>query len=355
MSETILEIRNLNVSFFVQKKRLHAVRGVSFSLDRGETLALVGESGSGKTVTSRAIMGLLEENAVTDGEVIFDGVNLLALSDRQMEKIRGSRIAMVFQDPFSALDPVMRVGKQIAEALFAKNKAARKGKTRVARLTRAAAKARAIELMREVGIPDAENRFNRYPFELSGGLRQRVVVAVALASDPEILVCDEPTTALDVSVQAQILELIERLKRERGLSVLFITHDLGVVANIADKIAVLYAGKLAEYGTTEEIFYDARHPYTWALLTSTPDLSGGRLEAIEGSPPDLADLPKGDAFALRNPYALEIDFEKEPPVYEITPTHRAATWLLHPSAPHAERPRALTERIERMRRERGEQ
>ena len=358
MSETILKTKDLFVSFSVEKKLLHAVRGVSFSLDRGETLALVGESGSGKSVTSRAIMGLLDENAVTGGEVEFDGVNLLSLSERQMERVRGSRIAMVFQDPFSALDPIMRVGKQITEALIVKNRAARKGKgeNRPPKLTRKKAKERAIELMREVGIPDAENRFYRYPFELSGGLRQRIVIAVALASDPEILVCDEPTTALDVSVQAQILELIDGLKRERGLSVLFITHDLGVVANIADKIAVLYAGKIVEYGTVEEIFYDARHPYTWALLSSTPDLSSkGRLEPIEGSPPDMLNPPKGDAFAPRNPYALEIDFEEEPPVYEVTPTHYAATWLLHPSAPKVERPRALTERIERMRREYGEE
>ena len=217
------------------------------------------------------------------------------------------------------------------------------------RLSKGMAKHRAIELMKEVGIPEPHKRFNQYPFELSGGMRQRIVIAIALSANPDILICDEPTTALDVTIQAQILELINRLKVQRKLSVIFITHDLGVVANMADRIAVMYAGKIVEYGTADDVFYDPRHPYTWALLSSMPDLeTKEKLESIPGTPPNMILPPKGDAFAARNHYALQIDFEEQPPMFRISDTHTAATWLLHPDAPKVELPAIVRERIERM-------
>ncbi|MDD6301474.1 MAG: ABC transporter ATP-binding protein [Ruminococcus sp.] len=223
----------------------------------------------------------------------------------------------------------------------------------VYKLTKRIAKERAIKLMDEVGIPEARLRFRQYPFEFSGGMRQRIVIAIALSANPDILICDEPTTALDVTIQAQILELINRLKRERNLSIIFITHDLGVVANMADRIAVMYAGKIVEYGTAEEVFYNPQHPYTWALLSSMPDLdTNEKLDAIPGTPPNMIYPPVGDAFAERNKYALEIDYEMQPPMFEVSPTHYAATWLLHPNAPKVEVPKIITERIKRMK-ERG--
>ncbi|MBE5807085.1 MAG: ABC transporter ATP-binding protein [Clostridiales bacterium] len=219
------------------------------------------------------------------------------------------------------------------------------------KLSQSTARHRAIELMKEVGIPQPQKRFTQYPFEFSGGMRQRIVIAIALSANPDILICDEPTTALDVTIQAQILELINRLKRERNLSVIFITHDLGVVANMADRIAVMYAGKIVEYGTADDVFYDPRHPYTWALLASMPDLeTKEKLAAIPGTPPNMIVPPKGDAFAARNRYAMQIDLEEQPPMFRITETHSAATWLLHPNAPKVEPPAIVTERIERMRR-----
>ncbi|MBQ3147325.1 MAG: ATP-binding cassette domain-containing protein [Oscillospiraceae bacterium] len=220
-------------------------------------------------------------------------------------------------------------------------------------LTKRMAKEKAIKLMEEVGIPEARTRYRQYPFEFSGGMRQRIVIAIALSANPDILICDEPTTALDVTIQAQILELINRLKREHNLSIIFITHDLGVVANMADRIAVMYAGKIVEYGTAEEVFYNPQHPYTWALLSSMPDLdTNEKLDAIPGTPPNMIYPPVGDAFAERNKYAMEIDFEMQPPMYEVSPTHYAATWLLHPNAPKVEIPKIITERIRRMK-ERG--
>ena len=353
--ETKLEVKDLRVGFRVKEGVAHAVRGVSFSLYKGETLAIVGESGSGKSVTGKAVMGILPPNAENvSGEILFDGEDLLQASEKELVKLRGNKIAMIFQDPTSALNPIMRIGKQIAESMILKNRAARKTDKALPKLTKREAKARAVALMKEVGIPDAEKRFDRYPFEFSGGMRQRIVIAVALASNPEILICDEPTTALDVSVQAQILRLLNRLKEERGLSLVFITHDLGVVANVADRIAVMYAGRIVEYGESEEIFYEPKHPYTWALLSSTPDLeTEGRLESIPFSPPDPMRLPKGDAFAPRNPYALEVDFEEEPPYFKVSDSHYAATWLLHPLAPKAEMPESLKKRIARMKKGEG--
>lgn len=336
-----LEVKDLRISFRTDAGKLQAVRDISFDLERGRTLAIVGESGSGKSVTSRAIMGILAGNATVEaGQILCDGTDLLKLSEEEWCSVRGKRIAMIFQDPLSCLNPVMRVGKQIMEAVLLGNH------TQKGRMSRAQARQRALELMGEVGIHEPAARFRQYPFQLSGGMRQRIVIAIALASDPEILICDEPTTALDVTIQAQILELINRLKQERNLSVIFITHDLGVVANMADDIAVMYAGKIVEYGTVEDIFYDPRHPYTWSLLASMPDLdTTEKLEAIPGTPPDMTAPPVGDAFAMRNQYALEIDFLQQPPMFQISDTHQAATWLLHPYAPQMTMPAVVSRRI----------
>ena len=324
MREHILQVNHLEVSFRTGSGLVRAVRDISFRLEKGRTLAIVGESGSGKSVTSRAIMGLLAPNAqVGGGEILYKGKDLLKMPEKELCKLRGGKIAMIFQDPLSALDPIMPIGKQIAETMVINGK-----------LSPADAKNRAIQLMEEVGIREAKSRYGKYPFEFSGGMRQRIVIAIALAADPEILICDEPTTALDVTIQAQILELLGRLKEERHLSMIFITHDLGVVANVADDIAVMYAGKIVERGTAEDVFYDPRHPYTWALLNAMPDLeTAGKLQAIPGSPPNMHQPIIGDAFAPRNPYAMQIDFEQQPPMFEISPTHAAATGLLHPNAP----------------------
>ena len=327
MREHTLQVEQLQISFRTGNGLVQAVRDISFCLEKGRTLAIVGESGSGKSVTSRAIMGLLAPNAVVEGgEILYRGRDLLKMPEKELCKLRGDKIAMIFQDPLSALDPIMPIGRQIAETMVLKQK-----------MSKADAKNKALRLMEEVGIRDAKSRYGKYPFQFSGGMRQRIVIAIALAADPEILICDEPTTALDVTIQAQILELLHKLKAERHLSVVFITHDLGVVANVADDIAVMYAGKIVERGTAEDIFYDPRHPYTWALLRAMPDLeTAGRLEPIPGAPPDMLRPPVGDAFAPRNSYAMEIDFEQQPPMFEISPTHAAATWLLHPNAPKAE-------------------
>ena len=279
---------------------------------------------------------------IEGGSIRYDGMDLTKVSEEQFHQIRGHRIGLIFQDPLSALNPIMKIGKQITEVL------------RLSGYGRQEARKRALELMEAVGIPEPEKRFDQYPFQFSGGMRQRIVIAIALAGDPEILICDEPTTALDVTVQARILELINKIKQERGLSVIFITHDLGVVANVADRVNVMYAGKIVETGTSEEIFMEPKHPYTWALLSSMPDLrTHERLMAIPGTPPNMIDPPRGDAFAARNRYAMKIDFEKEPPMFKLSETHYAATWLLHPNAPAVEMPPILRERIERMKREVG--
>lgn len=332
MAEKILEVKDLAISFKTQYGILHAVRGVSFDLFKGETLAIVGESGSGKSVTSRAIMGLLAGNSIyEDGNIMYMGRDLLQIEEELFHEIRGSKISMIFQDPMSSLNPIVTVGKQIAEALKFK-----------LGMPDELAKKRAIELMQSVGIPEAEKRFGQYPFQFSGGMRQRIVISIALANNAEILICDEPTTALDVTIQGQILELINNLKKERQLTVIFITHDLGVVANVADRIAVMYAGKIVEIGKSEEVFYNPKHPYTWALLSSMPNLATTKeLDAIKGTPPNMIYPPKGDAFAPRNKYAMQIDFEEQPPMFKVTDTHYAATWLLHPDAPKVELPEAV--------------
>ena len=555
--ENILEVKNLKISFRTSGGTVKAVRNISFNLEKGKTLAIVGESGSGKSVTSKAILGILAGNSIVEGgEIIYDGKDLLKITEEDMCEIRGDEISMIFQDPLSSLNPIVKIGKQITEAMLLKNKTSRKdskkqyrdmlallkknlllaggadsgdilsdmtaldkavaysfntsmekkkavmpalaeaktyfageftkkealsyaknladqvedsidrleiikdsfaytlrsglvsgieqyfaatvnnpkeearfarqsakrealiakgktvdwkvrpknvydlaelkdniahlverledryekaiaeaGNVNVAArreaivkylsdkeqkmnfvLTPAMAKERALKLMDEVGIKDPAMRYNQYPFEFSGGMRQRIVIAIALSADPEILICDEPTTALDVTIQAQILELINNLKKERNLSVIFITHDLGVVANMADDIAVMYAGKIVEYGTVDEVFYDPRHPYTWALLSSMPDLdTKEKLDAIPGTPPNMIYPPVGDAFADRNKYAMQIDFEQQPPEFAVSDTHWAATWLLHPDAPKVEVPKIITDRIARMKQKAGEQ
>ena len=483
--EKVLSVNNLVINFKTDNGILKAVRNVSFDLYQGETLCIVGESGSGKSVTSKTIMGILANNAIiVDGNIIYRGENLLEVSEDEFYKIRGHKIGMIFQDPLSSLNPIVKIGKQITEAMLlnadklklmyndlisddlirykntlakmniaitteqkkldafiaetkakegltAEQKAAnkaliqqkkaefkafekktrdeymgkakelkvvlteteKKAKKQVAEykaqvtneykqqknelkqkmaaasgeekaalkqelaqlkvdfdnklsITKAEAKRRALEIMREVGIPEPERRFEQYPFEFSGGMRQRIVIAIALTASPEILICDEPTTALDVTIQAQILELINKIRAERNLSCIFITHDLGVVANMADRVAVMYAGKIVEYGTADEIFYDPRHPYTWALLSSIPDVdSKEKLEAIPGTPPNMIYPPKGDAFAIRSKYAMNIDFREEPPFFKVSDTHYAATWLLDEKAPKVEMPRIVSERI----------
>lgn len=483
--EKVLSVNHLTINFKTDNGILKAVRDISFDLTRGETLCIVGESGSGKSVTSKAIMGILANNAIIeDGNIMYRGENLLEVSEDEFYKIRGHKIGMIFQDPLSSLNPIVRIGKQITEAMLInsdklklmyndlisddlihykntlakmnieianerkkleafiaetkikeyandqeraddkkairekklafkefekktretygkrakelkavleetekkakqqvkeyKERVTAEHKARLAelgkrleassateedgvkaeienekleyinklKLTKAEAKKRALDIMREVGIPEPEKRFKQYPFEFSGGMRQRIVIAIALTASPEILICDEPTTALDVTIQAQILELINRIKAERNLSCIFITHDLGVVANMADRVAVMYAGKIVEYGTAEEIFYDPKHPYTWALLSSIPDVdSKEKLEAIPGTPPNMIYPPKGDAFAARSRYAMNIDYREEPPMFQISDTHYAATWLLDPHAPKVEMPKIVSERI----------
>ncbi|SCG83026.1 Oligopeptide transport ATP-binding protein oppD Stage 0 sporulation protein KD [Proteiniborus sp. DW1] len=453
-----LIVEDLSISFRTVTGEVKAVRDISFDLYEGETLAIVGESGSGKSVTARAIMGILAGNSIVEnGKILYEGEDLLKITEEQFHKIRGSKIGMIYQDPLSSLNPIMKVGKQITEGLLlngnhlknkieklynkeriaymvikreigilkekvkenkkkklpyedlkaqisklkgqlpvakknmieakkeatkvvmkeykeekakyleeikkirlnsegldkeaVKEKIAQKKEElrRVKKVTKKEAKEKAIQVMKEVGIPEPEKRFKQYPFQFSGGMRQRIVIAIVLTANPDVLICDEPTTALDVTIQSQILELIKRLKKERNLSVIFITHDLGVVANIADRVAVMYAGKIQEIGTTEEVFYTPKHPYTWALLGSMPDLtSKDKLLTIPGTPPDMRFPPKGDAFALRSNFAMKIDFEEQPPMFKVSDTHYAATWLLHKNAPAVEMPAILQERILRM-------
>ena len=339
-NDVVLSVRDLVVQFTLRGQVLTAIRGASLDLHKGESLAIVGESGSGKSVFTKAFMGMLDKNgSVKSGEILYDGMDLAKFTtEAEWLKIRGRRIAMVFQDPMTSLSPLMTVGKQIAETL-----------TLHQGLRGRAAKEKAIEILRDVGITDPERRYKQYPHEFSGGMRQRVVIAIAVACNPEILICDEPTTALDVTIQAQILDLLRNLQKRYGLTVIYITHDLGVVASVADRIAVMYAGDIVEIGRSDEIFYDARHPYTWALLSSLPQLGerGEDLFAIEGTPPNLFRPVKGDAFAPRNPYALKVDFQYMPPYFDVSPTHKARTWLLDPRAPKVERPKNL-DRIREM-------
>ena len=351
-SKTILRIKDLDISFRTNAGVVHAIRGVNLDLQKGETVAIVGESGSGKSVTMKAAVGLLDSNAtVNRGEILYTyeengrevTVDLLKLTKKQLRTgYNGQRLAMVFQDPMTSLDPTMTIGKQIMEGMLLHK-----------HMSKELARARAIELLQLVGITDAEKRFRHYPHQLSGGMRQRVVIAIALSADPDILICDEPTTALDVTIQAKILELIKDIQKKMNLSVIYITHDLGVVAKVADYVNVMYAGKIVEVGNVEEIFYDPRHPYTWGLLSAMPDLdtADDRLYSIPGSPPNLLHEPVGDAFAARNQFALVIDKKADSPLFKVSETHYAATWLLHPDAPAIEMPRELRERLERAQKE----
>ena len=331
LNNVILSVSDLHVKFSLRGKVLHALRGISLDLYKGESLAIVGESGSGKSVFCKNFIGLLDKNGwVERGTILYDGMDLAQFKgEKDWGKIRGKEIAMVMQDPMTSLNPLKTIGWQIEEAL--KLHQGLRGE---------AAHQKAVEILTDVGIPDPERRHGQYPHEFSGGMRQRVVIAIAMACNPKILICDEPTTALDVTIQAQILNLIKELKIKYDLTTIYITHDLGVVANVADRIAVMYAGDIVEIGTCDEVFYDPKHPYTWALLSSLPQLGvkGEDLFAIKGTPPNLFNKVKGDAFAPRNPYALKIDFEHRPPYFEVSPTHKARTWLLDPRAGKVEPP-----------------
>lgn len=327
----ILEVKNLHVSFHTCSGVVQAVRGVDFYLKKGETLAIVGESGSGKSVMSKAIMRLIPPSIATieEGKIYYQGTNLLNYNERQMQAIRGGEISMIFQDPFSSLNPTMTIGKQIAEGL-AKHE----------HLSKTEVKKRVIELLSLVGIPNPEIRQNEYPHQFSGGMRQRVVIAIALACKPKVLIADEPTTALDVTIQAQILDLMKDVQAKIRTAIIMITHDLGVVANIADRVLVVYAGKVVETGTVEEIFYEPKHPYTWGLLASMPKLSTkkGKLYSIAGTPPNLASPPLGCAFATRCPYTMAVCTKYMPEYTKYSETGLAACWLLDERAPKVASP-----------------
>ena len=330
----ILSARDIVVEFDVRDRVLTAIRNVSLDLVEGEVMALVGESGSGKSVLTKTFTGMLEDNGrIANGSINYRGQELTELkSNKDWEDIRGAKIATIFQDPMTSLDPINTIGSQITEVIIKhQGKSAKE------------AREMAIDYMEKVGIPEAERRFDEYPFQYSGGMRQRIVIAIALACRPDILICDEPTTALDVTIQAQIIDLLKSLQKEYNFTTIFITHDLGVVASIADKVAVMYAGEIVEFGKVEEIFYDPRHPYTWSLLSSLPQLSTskGDLYSIPGTPPSLYSPVKGDAFALRSDYAMQIDFEEHPPVFNVSDTHWAKTWLLHEDAPKVNKPEII--------------
>ncbi|MBA9025186.1 MULTISPECIES: ABC transporter ATP-binding protein [Bacillaceae] len=339
--DNILEVKDLNISFHTFSGEVQAIRGVNFELKKGETLAIVGESGSGKSVTTKAIMRLLppQNSEIKSGEILFDGNDLAHLSEKKMQKVRGKDISLIFQDPMTSLNPTIKVGKQIMEPIIKHQNA-----------SKSEAKKRALELLSMVGIPNPEQRFDQYPHQFSGGMRQRVVIAIALACNPKVLIADEPTTALDVTIQAQILELMKELQKKIDTSIIFITHDLGVVANVADRVAVMYAGKIVEIGTVDEIFYNPKHPYTWGLISSMPSLDSTEeaLYAIPGTPPNLLHPPVGDAFAPRNEYAMQIDLEEQPPMFKVSDTHYAATWLLHPDAPKVDPPAAVVKRMKQF-------
>ncbi len=344
MNDIIISAKDIEVKFRVRDSYLTAIRNVSLDLYNGETFAIVGESGSGKSVFTKTFTGMLESNGkITNGSIMYHGQDLAKLTtEKEWSTIRGVKIATIFQDPMTSLNPIRTIGSQITEVIEKHQK-----------LSKADAKAQAIQTMERVGIPDAANRFNNYPFQYSGGMRQRIVIAIALSCHPEILICDEPTTALDVTIQAQIIKLIKDLQKELGFTTIYITHDLGVVANVADRVGVMYGGQIIEYGTVNEIFYDPRHPYTWALLSALPQLGvkGQDLYYITGTPPSLYNEIKGDAFAPRNPKALKIDYAKEPPFFKVSDTHYAKTWLLDPRAPKLEKPEAiqnLHEKIAKM-------
>ena len=339
--ETVISVRNLNVKFLSHGKKVHVIRDVSLDVYKGETLAIVGESGSGKSVFTKTFTGMLDANGYIDGgSVIIDGVDVSQFKkSKEWYGIRGKKIATIFQDPMTSLNPLLSIGYQISEVLRIHHG-----------LSKKEAKEEAIKLLERVKIPNARKRYDDYPFQYSGGMRQRVVIAIALACRPEILICDEPTTALDVTVQTQILDLIKELQQEYNWTIIFITHDLGVVAKVADRIAVMYGGQIVEVGTAEDVFYRPAHPYTWALLSSLPQLGSKEepLLYIKGNPPTFGDEIIGDAFAPRNEYAMRIDYILDPPMTKISDTHSAKTWLLDKNAPKVKKPSIIRNLRERM-------
>ena len=325
MARKLLSVRYLKTSFFTHVGEVKAVRGISFDVNEGEVLGIVGESGSGKSVTSLSIMGLLQyPGRVVDGEILLNGEDILTYSKDQMRKVRGKEIAMIFQDPMTSLNPVYTIGNQVMEMILEHEK-----------MTKREARARAIEMLKLVGITAAEKRIDSYPHEFSGGMRQRVMIALALSCNPKLLIADEPTTALDVTIQAQILSLIKSLNKQFGMTTMLITHDLGVVATVCDKVAVMYGGLIMEYGTVDEIFYHQRHPYTMGLLGSIPHVDGGekrRLIPIDGTPPDLINPPKGCPFSTRCKYCMNVCTQEQPP-YFAEDKHRTMCWMLDVDAP----------------------
>ncbi|WP_026486618.1 ABC transporter ATP-binding protein [Caldanaerobius polysaccharolyticus] len=332
MGNKLLEVKDLEVSFFTYAGEVKAVRGVSFSLDQGEAIAIVGESGCGKSVTVHSIMRLIPSppGKIKKGSIVFNGRELVGCSEKQMQAIRGSEIGMIFQDPMTSLNPTMTIGQQIAETLVKHQN-----------MSRSQALERAVEMLKLVQIPNPHRRIHQYPHEFSGGMRQRAMIAIALACNPKLLIADEPTTALDVTIQAQIIDLMKELQQKMGTSIILITHDLGIVADIAQRVIVMYAGQVVEYGNLDDIFYRARHPYTWGLLQSVPRLDvkeNRRLIPIDGTPPDLLAPPKGCAFADRCKYAMRICKEEQPPVYDLGSGHGCACHLLHPQAPKVQPP-----------------
>ena len=325
MSKELLNVKDLRTSFFTHVGEVKAVRGINFKLKQGEVLGIVGESGSGKSVTSLSIMGLLQyPGKIVGGEIEFDGENILSYSKSKMRALRGSEIAMIFQDPMTSLNPVYTIGNQIIEMILAHEK-----------MSKAQARERAIEMLRLVGIPSPEKCIDNYPHEFSGGMRQRAMIAMALACKPRLLIADEPTTALDVTIQAQILKLIKDLNKELDMTTILITHDLGVVATLCDKIAVMYGGLIMEEGTAEQIFYNPTHPYTMGLLDSIPRVDGGnnaRLKPIPGTPPNLVNPPKGCPFSTRCAHCMNICNEELPPFFQLEDGHRSMCWMLHEEA-----------------------
>ena len=342
--EPLLSARDVEVTFSLRGQKLTAIRRTSLDLYEGETLAIVGESGSGKSVFTKCFVGMLDKNgSITHGSIMYQGEDLTQFTEKDWLRIRGRRIAMVTQDPMTSLNPLKTIGRQIQESVELHQ--GLKGK---------AAREETLRMLEAVGIPDPARRYKQYPHEFSGGMRQRVVIAIAVACRPQILICDEPTTALDVTIQAQILDLIRRLQREQNMTIIYITHDLGVVANVADRVAVMYGGQVIEIGMANEVFFNPKHPYTWALLSALPQLGvkGEKLPAIDGTPPNLFNQIKGDAFAPRNRKALNIDFIEEPPMYEVTGTHTVKSWLQDPRAPQVDQPRAI-ERLSETRKNEG--
>lgn len=323
----ILEVNNLQVSFHTYAGEVQSVRGVTFDANEGEILAIVGESGCGKSVTSKTIMGLINTppgEIKAGSEVLYLGKNILGQSEKEWEQYRGAECAMIFQDALTSLNPTMQIGKQVMENI-----------TNHAKVSKEEARKQAVEMLELVKIPDAEMSMKKYPHELSGGMRQRVMIAIALAGKPKVLIADEPTTALDVTIQAQILDLMRDIQKKLGTTIILITHDLGVVASVADRIVVMYSGKIMEKGNCDDVFYDQKHPYTWALLNAAPNLeleNKQTLVAIEGTPPDLIDPPAGCPFAARCPHCMQICTEAFPPEYEFGEGHVASCWLRHPDS-----------------------